>query len=351
MADDGNDLNPIDLGALGLLGKYGLQGAASGFKAAAPYLGRATGMALRGGAAAAGGPVAAGLAGGYEMMKPTPANAGEADQYVRGPDGQMVPNPEANHTLNGEMPKGDDWGAYTPSTGTDYNAPDHASAQVADGGGDPWMGKGAFDMAGGTSDPMVRGKPLSALPAHAEPARYAGGGGGKGGVTSDGQITGAPSSGGFFGSIGNKIKQHSNMLLGLGAGLAGKRSFGEAMSGGFSGAAVGNQADISQNMTQGGIRAGYQYLVNAGVDPNQALAAVYNPELYKTLISRLNPEPKMVSGGVNADGTERHYMQIGGSLVSPELAASPKPVHTFEEALRLPKGVPFSLPDGRMGIR
>lgn len=339
MADDsGSDFSPIDLGALGLLGARGMAGAGSLIKSAGYPLGRAVGMLSRG----AAGPWGLGAAGMYEIAKPQPAGAGEADQYVRGPDGQLVPNPKADHTLLGEAP--------APTGQTDPSAPGaDAGTPVADAsaGGDPWLGKSAMDLAGPIDATSTQD--LSARANAPKAPKVASGAASNGGRAGN-PTPNAPSSGGgsFFGSFGDKIRQHSNMLLGLGAGLAGKRSFGEAMSGGFSGAATGNQADIAQGMQQGGIRAAYQELVSRGIDPNVALAAAYNKDLYAALIKQGYPEDKVVSTGTDMNGVEHKGVQRGQYIIPMDRAMAPQPVHSFEEALRLPKKVLFSLPDGRV---
>lgn len=83
--------------------------------------------------------------------------------------------------------------------------------------------------------------------------------------------------------IGDKINQNSNLLIGMGAGFAGAPSIGTGISRGLTGASAGSQLDIKQAMQQGAIGPTYKALVSAGVPPQQALAAVYNPTILKSV--------------------------------------------------------------------
>lgn len=83
--------------------------------------------------------------------------------------------------------------------------------------------------------------------------------------------------------IGNALGNNSNLLLGLGAGLAGAPSIGTGISRGLTGASAGGQLDQKQMMQQGAIGPTYKALVSAGVPPQQALAAVYNPTILKSV--------------------------------------------------------------------
>jgi hypothetical protein len=346
MADDGSDYNPLDLGMLGYLGLQGARAGAAGFRAIAPYLGRAAGSAM----GALSGPVGAGAMAAYETMRPTTANSDEVDMYVRDPSGALLPNPKAMQL--GLLPHAGydesgfenyDFGADDSKPSKEDSAPAPKTADAAPSSGYDEAGFENYDFGPSPVDVSARSKP----PSSSGPGRASSV------ATTPGQYATAPSSvGGFFGRIGNVLHNNSNMFLGLGAGLAGKRSFGEAMSGGFEGAAKGGQMDVSQNMQMQGIRAAYSNLIQQGIDPRAALAAVYNPELMKALINRQYGVGKVVDGEADPmTGVTRKVVQYpNGQIVPLDAASKPVPVRTFEEALKLPKHTLFSLPDGRGGM-
>lgn len=87
----------------------------------------------------------------------------------------------------------------------------------------------------------------------------------------------------IFSRVGDKINQNANLLIGLGAGMAGAPSIGTGISRGLTGASAGSQLDQKQAMQQGAIGPTYRALVSAGVPPQQALAAVYNPTILKSV--------------------------------------------------------------------
>lgn len=92
----------------------------------------------------------------------------------------------------------------------------------------------------------------------------------------------------FFGSliprVGNFLKNNSNTLLALGAGMAGAPNVGQGISRASAAAIPASQADIKNRTTLQSQSATYRALIEAGVPPNQALAAVGNPEMAKALI-------------------------------------------------------------------
>lgn len=92
-----------------------------------------------------------------------------------------------------------------------------------------------------------------------------------------------PAQPGVMAGLNNFIDTHRNQLMGLAAGLAGAPSLGTGISRGLTGASAGSQLDIKQAMQQGAIGPTYRALVSAGVPPQQALAAVYNPTILKSV--------------------------------------------------------------------
>lgn len=87
----------------------------------------------------------------------------------------------------------------------------------------------------------------------------------------------APSAGGgILGWLG----QNRNMLAMMGAGIAGGKNTGDAVSGALQGSVHGRQmdvADASRNMTE-------QALITKGLDPQMAKVAASNPEVLKAIL-------------------------------------------------------------------
>lgn len=100
---------------------------------------------------------------------------------------------------------------------------------------------------------------------------------------------------GSLGGLGQKIMQglheHSNMLLALGAGLAGAPTFAQGMSRGFAGAMAGNQADIQNAMESGSQSAMEQALLQSGASPAMARAGAMNKDVGRAMLgSYLDPK-------------------------------------------------------------
>lgn len=95
--------------------------------------------------------------------------------------------------------------------------------------------------------------------------------------------------GGFsLGDIGSRImnglQNNSNTLLALGAGFAGAPNIGQGISRAAAAAIPARQADIKQSTLLGGQSSLFKALREAGVPPNQALAAIGNPDMAKALV-------------------------------------------------------------------
>lgn len=105
----------------------------------------------------------------------------------------------------------------------------------------------------------------------------------------------APSFGGpmnFLGGVQDKINDNSNMLLGLAAGIAGGKNWGDGLSKGMTLAMTGGQLDTQQgnrNRTQ-------QFLLSKGMDPEMAHTVASNPTLLRSVL------PKLM-GGATTDKT------------------------------------------------
>lgn len=112
----------------------------------------------------------------------------------------------------------------------------------------------------------------------------------------------------LFGRLQKGVSDNSNLLLGLASGFAGAPSLGAGMSRGFAGAAAGGQLDLKQAMQQGAIGPTFTALVKAGVPKEQALAAVYSPEMLKSVVqSYITDRGKKVQIIKDAMGNEHPY--------------------------------------------
>lgn len=105
----------------------------------------------------------------------------------------------------------------------------------------------------------------------------------------------------FLGGVRDKINDNSNMLLGLAAGIAGGRNWGDGISKGLSLAMQGGQLDTRQgssNRTQ-------QFLLSKGMDPEMARTVASNPTLLRSVL------PKLMGAGVG--GTKYGLNPIYGT--------------------------------------
>jgi hypothetical protein len=92
----------------------------------------------------------------------------------------------------------------------------------------------------------------------------------------------------LIGRLQKGVSDNSNLLLGLASGFAGAGSIGSGMRAGFANAIPGAQLDQKQKLfdqQQQGLPAQYRALVGAGVPPHQAVAALYNPEIMKSVVT------------------------------------------------------------------
>jgi hypothetical protein len=88
----------------------------------------------------------------------------------------------------------------------------------------------------------------------------------------------------FINGLGN----NSNMLMGAGAALLS----GEGFGGGLRGAMTGSALDKKNSTEQAGQIATYKALIGRGMSPNDAMAAVLNPEIMKTVAAQTYGEKK-----------------------------------------------------------
>jgi hypothetical protein len=106
--------------------------------------------------------------------------------------------------------------------------------------------------------------------------------------------------GGIANGFGNFANNHSLTLMALGAGLAGAPSIGAGVSRGLAAAVPAAQAEQKLNQKNQGIAQSYKALVGAGVPAQEALAAVYNPDIMKAVAAKYI-EPKSAFGVIGKD--------------------------------------------------
>lgn len=157
----------------------------------------------------------------------------------------------------------------------------------------------------------------------------------------------------FLSRISNGLANHSNLLLAMGAGLAGDHSFGEGMSRAFAAAIPAGQQDLQNSIRMQGIRGTYQSLVSQGVSPRDALAAVYNPDVFKAMIPRIyGKTPTWGQIGHDQYGNPIYgFIDTADQTVLPANKITVPQVKTVEQAMRLPKGSHFIDPNGVMRVR
>jgi hypothetical protein len=120
----------------------------------------------------------------------------------------------------------------------------------------------------------------------------------------------------FLGRLANVIGKNSNMLMSMGAGFAGAPSFGQGMSRAFAAGPQGHQEDVRQQAYMGGIGATYQALVQAGAQPHEALAAVYNPDILKQVSKKYFPGVDVSwQGGIPFNATTGQRVAIGNPSI------------------------------------
>lgn len=134
-------------------------------------------------------------------------------------------------------------------------------------------------------------------------------------------------------TLGDVASNHGLTLMALGAGLSGAQSLGQGLSRGFAAAIPAAQAEQMQNLRIQSIAQSYRALVGAGVPPQEALAAVYNPDIMKAVSSKYI-EPKTQFGEIGTDefGQKKYgffnpatgqVRPVSGETGSPPQAAVP----------------------------
>jgi hypothetical protein len=98
----------------------------------------------------------------------------------------------------------------------------------------------------------------------------------------------APAAGGPLGGLGHWLADNGATLMGLGAGIAGGRTWGEGLSKGFQNAMTGRSLDRQRGAHDQVVAA----LMQRGLDPTTAHAAAGNPALLRAMLLELRqPAP------------------------------------------------------------
>lgn len=119
----------------------------------------------------------------------------------------------------------------------------------------------------------------------------------------------APGGNGFLDALTGFLGNHSNALMGLGAGIA-----SGGLQRGVGGMAQGGQLDYQRNIQQSSLAGTYQALQAAGLPEGLARAATLNPELLKTIAPEYFSAPKVVQTGESPLGKTFQLQSAGGKF-------------------------------------
>lgn len=162
---------------------------------------------------------------------------------------------------------------HTPIPATDVMAkvtqPDAAPAPASGGG---WDEAGFLQPGAAPQNTAPPGQPMNIVPPGASNA-----------------MAQAQQQPGFLDKVSGVLARNPLTLMAMGAGMMGAPSFATGMSRGLAAAVPASQADMKQNIQMQGIRESYKALIAMGYSPQEALAAVYQPEMMKQLVSRMYP--------------------------------------------------------------
>lgn len=120
---------------------------------------------------------------------------------------------------------------------------------------------------------------------------------------------GAPQGNGFMDALTGFLGNHSNALMGLGAGIA-----SGGLQRGVGGMAQGGQMDYQRNLQMSSLAQTEQALLQAGLPPGVARAAALNPELLKTIAPEYFSAPKVVQTGESPLGKTFQLQSAGGKF-------------------------------------
>lgn len=157
-----------------------------------------------------------------------------------------------------------------------------------DGSPGPAMAFAGNPPSSGASVPLPRPRPDDApdeedpaIPPRAQPTA------GLGGLLSPAMPPAAPAPQGGMPPVPQGLLErlgiNGNTLMALGAGIAGGRTWGDGIAQGLAGAAASRAYDQKESEKTKIAAATYRSLVSRGVPPADALAAVQNPEILRTI--------------------------------------------------------------------
>lgn len=157
-------------------------------------------------------------------------------------------------------------------------------------------------------------------------------------------VTSAPPGPGMLDKMSSVLARNPNMLMAMGAGMMGAPTFAQGMSRGLAAAIPASQQDVKQNLQAQGISETYRSLVGRGVPPQEALSAVYNPQVMKAVVEKYFETSKPTVIGKDQFGQDIFGVRTRAGMYAPPNAPT---VQTPEEVHRLPRSVPvFVDPDG-----
>lgn len=172
----------------------------------------------------------------------------------------------------------------------------------------------------------------------------------------------------LVGRLNQGLANNPNLLMAIGAGLAGSKTYGEGISRALSAAPAAGQLDIRNQRTNQTVDA----LVKRGVPPEFATAVATNPEILKSVAPQIFGAKKLQFQKVTdpatgiehtvayneANPSELYRVDLQRGLVptgSVGAAAAPGAptvrVTTPQQALALKPGTPFIDPNGVPRIR
>ena len=111
------------------------------------------------------------------------------------------------------------------------------------------------------------------------------------------QPQGAPQGGGFMDALSGFLGNHSNALMGLGAGIA-----SGGLQRGVGGMAAGGQMDYQRQMQMNSLAGTYQAMLKITGDPALAQAATLNPKLMELIAPQYVAKPTFGDVGTTPTG-------------------------------------------------
>lgn len=198
---------------------------------------------------------------------------------------------------------------------------------------------GAAPTAAESPVPLPRPRPAdldpAALPSQAQPAIGAGPDAMAAATPADTGAAPARPSG--LMALNNVIARNPLTLMAMGAGMMGAPSFAQGASRGLAAAIPASQQDTKQALQQSSIAETYKSLVGRGVSPQEALAAVYNPDVMKAVAAKYFETQKPIPIGKDQFGQDIMGVPTRSGMYAPPNAPH---VESVADVAKLPKDVP-----------